>query len=73
MRVVNSDGSIASMCGNGLRTVARYLLEKHALTEAKVETMKAILDVKKQLRLVLIFQRTKSKFLQLNLTQKVYQ
>ncbi|MBC2260075.1 diaminopimelate epimerase [Listeria sp. FSL L7-0091] len=47
MRVVNSDGSIASMCGNGLRTVARYLLEKHALTEAKVETMKAILDVKK--------------------------
>ncbi|ENI8831221.1 TPA: diaminopimelate epimerase [Listeria monocytogenes] len=47
MRVVNSDGSIASMCGNGLRTVARYLLEKHALTDAKVETMKAILDVKK--------------------------
>ncbi|MBA5844854.1 diaminopimelate epimerase, partial [Escherichia coli] len=34
MRVVNSDGSIASMCGNGLRTVARYLLEKHALTDA---------------------------------------
>lgn len=47
MRVVNSDGSIASMCGNGLRTVARYLLEKYALTDAKVETMKAILDVKK--------------------------
>ncbi|EAC8434134.1 diaminopimelate epimerase [Listeria monocytogenes] len=47
MRVVNSDGSIASMCGNGLRTVARYLLEKHALTDAKIETMKAILDVKK--------------------------
>ncbi|PDL89711.1 diaminopimelate epimerase [Listeria monocytogenes] len=47
MRVVNSDVSIASMCGNGLRTVARYLLEKHALIDAKVETMKAILDVKK--------------------------
>lgn len=47
MKVVNSDGSFASMCGNGLRTVARYLLEKHQLTEAKVETMKAVLDVKK--------------------------
>ncbi|MBC1442254.1 diaminopimelate epimerase [Listeria seeligeri] len=47
MKVVNSDGSLASMCGNGLRTVARYLLEKHHLAEAKVETMKAILDVKK--------------------------
>ncbi|PZG32759.1 diaminopimelate epimerase [Listeria ivanovii] len=47
MKVVNSDGSLASMCGNGLRTVARYLLEKHRLTEAKVETMKAVLDVKK--------------------------
>ncbi|MDT0049700.1 diaminopimelate epimerase [Listeria cossartiae subsp. cayugensis] len=47
MQVVNSDGSIASMCGNGLRTVARYLLEKNGLSEAKVETMKATLDVKK--------------------------
>ena len=28
MRVINSDGSEASMCGNGLRTVARYLAEK---------------------------------------------
>ncbi len=32
MRVINADGSEASMCGNGLRTVARYLAEKHALT-----------------------------------------
>ncbi|MBF2398570.1 diaminopimelate epimerase [Listeria marthii] len=47
MQVVNSDGSVASMCGNGLRTVARYLLEKNGLSEAKVETMKATLDVKK--------------------------
>ncbi|MBC1997949.1 diaminopimelate epimerase [Listeria marthii] len=47
MQVVNSDGSVASMCGNGLRTVARYLLEKNGLSEAEVETMKATLDVKK--------------------------
>ncbi|MEG1369849.1 MAG: diaminopimelate epimerase, partial [Carnobacterium sp.] len=25
MRVINNDGSEASMCGNGLRTVARYV------------------------------------------------
>lgn len=31
MRVINSDGSEASMCGNGLRTVARYLAEKRAI------------------------------------------
>lgn len=45
MRVINSDGSEASMCGNGLRTVARYLAEKHQLTDFTVETMKAILKV----------------------------
>ncbi|WP_088825446.1 diaminopimelate epimerase [Listeria goaensis] len=45
MRVFNADGSEASMCGNGLRTVARYLLEKANLNEAKVETMKADLLV----------------------------
>lgn len=47
MRVFNSDGSEASMCGNGLRAVARYLLEESGLEEAKVETMKADLQVKK--------------------------
>jgi diaminopimelate epimerase len=47
MRVFNADGSEASMCGNGLRTVARYLLEKNQLEEAKIETMKADLHVQK--------------------------
>lgn len=47
MRVFNADGSEASMCGNGLRTVARYLLEQHDLQEAPVETMKATLHVSK--------------------------
>ncbi|MET3695961.1 diaminopimelate epimerase [Bacillus oleivorans] len=48
MRVFNADGSEASMCGNGLRCVARYLIEKHGKEELKVETMKATLSVKKE-------------------------
>ncbi|KRM96527.1 diaminopimelate epimerase [Liquorilactobacillus aquaticus DSM 21051] len=47
MRVINADGSEASMCGNGIRTVARYLNEKSGLDEFKVETMYADLEVKK--------------------------
>ena len=47
MRVINYDGSEASMCGNGLRTVARYLSEKNNQNEFTVETMHADLHVKK--------------------------
>lgn len=47
MRVINNDGSEASMCGNGLRTVARYLSEKKKSDEFVVETMHADLRVKK--------------------------
>ena len=47
MRVINSDGSEASMCGNGLRTVARYLAEKHNKESFTVETMFADLKVSK--------------------------
>jgi diaminopimelate epimerase len=39
MQVINTDGSIASMCGNGLRTVSRYLSEKFNQDAFKVETM----------------------------------
>ncbi|MCF6514920.1 diaminopimelate epimerase [Lactobacillus sp. S2-2] len=46
MRVINADGSEASMCGNGLRTVSRYLSEKFNQTHFKVETMNADLEVK---------------------------
>ena len=46
MRVINADGSEASMCGNGLRTVARYLSTQNGLTDFKVETMHADLEVK---------------------------
>lgn len=48
MRVFNRDGSEASMCGNGLRCVARYVCERDGLEEAVIETMKADLQVKKE-------------------------
>lgn len=48
MRVINADGSEASMCGNGLRCVARYVCEKLNVSEALIETMKANLKVKKE-------------------------
>ena len=46
MRVINADGSEASMCGNGLRCVARHVCEKLGKDEAIIETMKANLKVK---------------------------
>ncbi|KGR78883.1 diaminopimelate epimerase [Ureibacillus manganicus] len=48
MRVINADGSEASMCGNGLRCVARHVCEKTGKDEAIIETMKANLKVKKE-------------------------
>lgn len=48
MRVFNKDGSEASMCGNGLRCVARYVCERDGLDQAVIETMKADLKVEKQ-------------------------
>lgn len=47
MRVINSDGSEASMCGNGLRTVARYLSEKTGQDDFLVDTMNANLRVRR--------------------------
>lgn len=48
MRVFNRDGSEASMCGNGLRCVARYVCEKEGIQEAIIETMKADLKVRRE-------------------------
>lgn len=48
MRVFNNDGSEASMCGNGLRCVARYVCERDGIGEAVIETMRASLRVKKE-------------------------
>lgn len=39
MRIFNSDGSEPEMCGNGLRVFGRYILEKHNLKEATIETL----------------------------------
>lgn len=48
MRVINADGSEASMCGNGLRTVARYVAARDGLDSFKVDTMNASLRVRRQ-------------------------
>lgn len=48
MRVINTDGSEASMCGNGLRTVARYLADKYQRERFLVETLQADLAVSKE-------------------------
>ncbi|KRN58829.1 diaminopimelate epimerase [Limosilactobacillus secaliphilus] len=48
MRVINADGSEASMCGNGLRTVARYLTQKTGQTSFTIQTMHVDLRVAKQ-------------------------
>lgn len=45
MRVFNTDGSEASMCGNGLRCVARFVCERDGIDNAVIETMKADLAV----------------------------
>lgn len=47
MSIYNSDGTVASMCGNGLRVAGRYILEKTGKDEVTVETLKADLYVKK--------------------------
>lgn len=46
MTVINADGSLAKMCGNGLRTVARYLTEKTGQQAFTVQTSEAPLRVR---------------------------
>lgn len=46
MTVVNADGSIATMCGNGLRCVGSYLAKKFNQTQFHVETMQDNLSIR---------------------------
>ncbi len=36
MRIINADGSEAEMCGNGIRCVARYLVDKKLTSKKKI-------------------------------------
>ncbi|WP_162920150.1 diaminopimelate epimerase [Paenisporosarcina cavernae] len=47
MTVINADGSYAKMCGNGLRIVAREVLESLDVLQASIETEEVTLHVKK--------------------------
>lgn len=47
MRIFNSDGSEAEMCGNGLRCIGRYAMELLKKESIRIKTMKAIYDVNK--------------------------
>jgi diaminopimelate epimerase len=46
MRVFNADGSEPSMCGNGIRCVADFLLKQEG-DELKIETLHAVLKCRK--------------------------
>lgn len=51
MRIFNSDGTEAEMCGNGIRCFAKYVFEKNKIdkTEFSIETLAGIKKVKLEL------------------------
>jgi len=48
MRIFNSDGSEAEMCGNGIRCFAKYVYERglHSLRELSIETPSGVKELK---------------------------
>ena len=48
MRIFNSDGTEAEMCGNGIRCIAKYIYEKKLIDkkEFKIETLSGIKKIK---------------------------
>lgn len=42
MRIINSDGSVAEMCGNAARCVSRLMFEKKGMKELSIETSAGI-------------------------------
>ena len=52
MRVLEKDGTESDMCGNGIRCVAKYLIEKHGFDEElSIETNAGIREVKRDAKL----------------------
>lgn len=47
MRIFNSDGSEALMCGNGLRCFGRYVLDMLDRDLVEIETLKAVYNVRR--------------------------
>lgn len=47
MRIFNSDGTEAEMCGNGLRLIGRYIMEKLNKNKVNIATMKALYQVER--------------------------
>ncbi|MGC9124783.1 MAG: diaminopimelate epimerase, partial [Caldisericaceae bacterium] len=48
MRVLEPDGSESAMCGNGIRSVALYLLRKEKLEVVTIETISGLMRVLKK-------------------------
>ena len=47
MRIFNSDGTEAGMCGNGIRCLAKYLYEKNVINRVnfRIETISGVKDI----------------------------